>query len=583
MLIDNSNKLSNLSFLEGSFAKQDKLKILITCLACAILFMVTATLFYRRFWQERKVQNISSQPDLSIAQPSLPLLIPQLKLSPLLPTTQPSPPPQNIRKDSFIFISPSISYLSNNLTLTKEQMSDKDEADSWRTKLNPRRKLSFDDIPVEDQTSTFTDSPKSFLSDSEDAVIKKENPQKKLSALVVAEVLSNAETPQPVEKTPKVIEQLLGTTAEQEEAEQEEKDLKEPSQDMEVENAQAIAPSKPVINQTAVLFISSPHETGLVGTDLERIPYINRFKLADKSPLPLAADDQLLVFAAYPAESVKKLPEPFYLPAALIKGKEDGEMLQLYFDDQLIEFTIDQTKADPKRRYFNGTFEQALYMARHTAKQKSCTWPMFGIKTSDYDEYDWYGLKGGTAYEPTLIKEQGEEKIYHLQTVAADRFRPLQQTVEALDPNSSVNRRKNPRRKTSPKAPPVKIINPWAADVISNSKDQECHILGDVGGLDLGEESDYVQFILNREYLGVHIFIHVKSLFDPNVKFTPKEFVRAFSWKKMFPDCTLAQVQAKLAKSHLYLKEGKFELIIPLNEPPTSPRMERISVDYTPR
>lgn len=599
MLIDNSNKLSNLSFLENFFVKQDKLKILITCLACAILFTATATLFYRRFWQERKVQNISSQPDLPVSQPNPPLPTPQPSLSlptpqpsPLLPipqsspplsTPQPSPLLQNIKRESFIFASPSVSCLSNDLTMTEKQMSDLDqgEPDSWIKTLNPRRKLSFDDIPVKDQTSTSTDSPKSLLVDSEDDVIEKENSQEKLSAPVVAEGLSNVETPQPVEKTPEVIEQLLEKTAEQKEAAQEEKDLKEPSQDIEVENAQAVAPLTPVIDGTAFLFISSPHETGLVGTDLDRIPHINRFKLADKSPLPLAADDQLLVFMACQVENIKKLPEPFYLPAALIKGKEDGEMLQLYFDDQLIEFTINQTKADPKRRYFNGTFEQALYMACHTAQEKNCTWPMFGITTSDL--YDWYGLKGGTVYEPTLLKEQGKEKIYQLQVVAADRFRPLQRTAEVLDPNVSGNRRKNRHRKTSPKAPSVEIIKPWAADVISNSKNQEYHILGDVGGLDLGEESDYVQFILNQDYLGVHIFIHLKSRFDPNIKFTPKEYVRAFSWKKIFTDCTLAQVQAKLAKSHLYIKEGELELIIPLDEPPTSPQMERMSGDYPSR
>lgn len=163
MLVNGLSTTFDLNFLENFFTNQSKSKILITCLACAILFTVAAYVCYRRFWHGRQVQKIPpSQPASQIPPPSAP------KSNTLI--SLPDLPSQEPRKVLYPFDSPSFRCLEKNPEALRKHLKETDEID-WDKQLSAKRRLVFDDFPSQSDTDVeaenslleFIDQPKPLL------------------------------------------------------------------------------------------------------------------------------------------------------------------------------------------------------------------------------------------------------------------------------------------------------------------------------------------------------------------------------------------------------------------------------------
>ncbi len=312
---------------------------------------------------------------------------------------------------------------------------------------------------------------------------------------------------------------------------------------MDVDSIDKVKKIDPNAVQSNVSHISiciiSCRECGLVGKSVD-IPRINQFKLENKDPIPLEENDILLSLHCFNEPQGTKVPPQIYLPANLFANKKEGDILRLYYDNELIEFHLHQTQHQAK--FEQGTFEDTIKKAKITHGGN-----LHGL-FEKYDPYADYALNGGTLYN-VIPKGTGPLK---LQAVSADQFRPLQKTAMMKDKASRTEKK-------------ITIIQQVALLILK--RPEGIYILMELPGFS-EQDASCVQMILNKKILGFHILRGRTTLFK-NIKGAvpiqrgPEEFVRTLKWENLFKNCDLKQVQDSAAKASVIFHDGVMQTFFP--------------------
>jgi hypothetical protein len=247
------------------------------------------------------------------------------------------------------------------------------------------------------------------------------------------------------------------------------------------------------------------------------------FTTEDGDPLILNSNDFVIEFHLHKtSKSLEntRIPPSFFLPAALFKGKKEGDSLRLKYNEELIELTLDQSQ---DLKFAHSSFEEA-FEAQKAYIQEDCDIerPLFGI----HDKYWWYKLG-----------EDGE--IYGL-SEKDNKLSLKQKKASAF------------REKISPMEPTM---------YITQSEDKkEVDFNLEVPGFKLED----IDIIVNKKYL---IFYTYPSSFDSGWRkqwLVKRESLISFRWDKhiVFKKLDIEQMKAKVSQGKASLRDGMLTFTI---------------------
>lgn len=266
--------------------------------------------------------------------------------------------------------------------------------------------------------------------------------------------------------------------------------------------------------------------------------YLKKMTLKDGSPLPLEATDFVVEFHRFnpsPFLQAISLPETFFLPSKLLEGKKEGDKLQLKYEGQPLELTINQENHGLK--FVNGSFKEALDLQRAyiqtTCDQEN---PCF----SKYNPFWGYRLEPeGILYQPG-----GKETGFNPKIQDKNQFRHLH------DPSTIVK-----------------------YDILPSRDGRNLIFLIEAPRF-LPED---IQLIVNKTHLNVYGFFENRPLLpEEALKSLPldkqealsssAEFLVSLRWDRheFFKDLSLDQMKGFVQNGHFHFLNGIIQLDLPL-------------------
>jgi hypothetical protein len=296
-------------------------------------------------------------------------------------------------------------------------------------------------------------------------------------------------------------------------------------------------------NRTGFICITT-QTGGYIGLPSQQIllpPYLAKkegsaspvFTTEEGRPLPLNPNDFLVEIHLYDSSIGNDIPSTFFLPAALFKGKKDGDSLKLKYNDSLIELTINQQYHGLK--FAKGTFEEVFKLQKAYIKEQcDIEQPFF----ANYDPYWGYsvGEKG------TIFGFKNGDNTLVLEEKNADSFRPK------VDPQRA------------------------RMDILQSKDETKLMFVLEFTGFD----SSDIDIIINEK----HLVFYAKNkvpLFDSPEKFDnvfvenmvgdedmwkavfgDRELIAMFRWDKLdcFKDLTVEKMRAKLSEGEFLFDKG---------------------------
>jgi hypothetical protein len=301
---------------------------------------------------------------------------------------------------------------------------------------------------------------------------------------------------------------------------------------VEKNDVQANHPATSATKPTGHICMASEQTGGYIGHPTQRqlLPlHLNHITREDGSPLPLAPEDFFIQFHLFNMSQQLKdsgIPSEIYLPSALFKGKKDGDVIRLKYQNLLIELTIQQENHGLK--FPKGTFEEVFPM-QITRLKGSCDLdePIFCM----LDPYWFYKLGDqGAIYKLESDKSENNDSVYHLKDGVSADFRPK--------------------------------ANPLRATVFKFSQSNDHLFLA----LDFSRfQPEDIDIILND----THVIVYGENSLtlgtvDINHK---KETLVAFRWDRMecFKGRSIEEMKTLMKKSQFALLIGVLQFMIPLH------------------
>jgi hypothetical protein len=305
-----------------------------------------------------------------------------------------------------------------------------------------------------------------------------------------------------------------------------------------IDSAQPFSPRATKVS----IRITSSLEAGFVGDEPELIPNLNKFKLANQTSLSVDPTDVIISLNCFGLPAGLLFPSTIYLPAFLFEDLEEGNSIQIYYEDQLLELCLHQAKE--KSKFEEGNFEDVLELARQAALEKNH--PLFG----HFIPYSWYKLDGGTVYRVML----DDHDHLSIKAVPSSEFRPLQKTSKTKKLNEYGEE----------EFKEVNILKDFPMDILC--KKEGTYFVGDLPGFS-NNDVDCIEFILNENLFATHILPRPTDMtIKIEEKLThrnPQEYVIGFKWKKAFPKLSLEEMQKNIEKAPVVLKDGIFQIFFP--------------------